>query len=203
MASQQFNILKQADSGDQITVWGVVYPSMRVDTQKDGAEPGDVEKACHQWMAKGIVKNIDIYHERQKIDAAVVENFFTRKGDPDFPQEQWVVAVQINDADVCDAVRKGELNGFSLDGEAFSETVIAKVIHPVKSIGTTELSLDEEPFPPHTHDADVAWNDDGRMIPTFTGVTFAHKHEMKSPTATGITADHAHRTIFDNEGNLN
>lgn len=196
---RQIDILKKDDSGDgdSITVWGVVYPSLKKDTQQDAADVSDVRKACHLWMSKGIVRNIDIYHERKKIDAVVVENFFTRKGDPDFPPDQWVAGVQINDADVCAMVRKGELNGFSLDGEALSETGIAKVTHPVKSVGATELSLDDDPFPPHTHDLEIEWDADANVITTKTAVAFGHTHDVIGTTATEISVDHAHRVVID------
>lgn len=115
MEKRQLDILKVADapSDDQIIVWGVVYPSIQKDSQKDDADPVDAEVACHNFLAEGKNQNIDIYHNRRKIDAVVVEHFFTRKGDPDFPEDQWIDAVRISDPEVVGMVRKGELNGVS------------------------------------------------------------------------------------------
>ena len=184
-------------SNDEQIVMGVVYPSMVSDTDTDFTGPEGNWQAYWNILQKAELPKIDVYHDGNAIDARVVRLFVTLDGDPDFPPNNLVAMVKIGDVNVWADVKKGVLNGFSLKGDALSEKGIAQVERPIKASGTTELSMDEDPFPPHDHDADLQWDENNLVIPTNTGVRLGHSHPVDELTATGAAVDHAHRLLLN------
>lgn len=184
------NILIKSES--QHVVMGEVYVPLAGDTDNDAMLPDDVQSACWDFLAKGRVLKIDTGHDLIENGCEVVENFMARKGDPDFKEKSWVMAVRIKDPNIWNQVEKGELNGFSLYAENFKVVTVSGV--PVTQI--MKLEGTTEPCEDHDHELVMCFDDNAHVIPTFTGETNSHRHKVSKTTATDLEAGHAHRLIY-------
>jgi hypothetical protein len=107
--------IKKLDEELQI-VYAEVYVPNVPDSDNDFMTVETVREMAHKFLANGRVTKVDVEHSREDIQAAVVESFVVRKGDPDFIPDAWVAGVKIYDPEVWELVKSGEINGFSLDG---------------------------------------------------------------------------------------
>ena len=146
--------------------------------------------AAHQFMKGLKLQQIDVQHDNQLVEATVVESFIARKGDDTFIPGAWVVAVHIESDDLWEAVLKGELNGFSMQGVGFkAETTIALEI-PEFVEGLTEEVND------HTHQFIVRFDESGNFLGGQTTEVNGHIHLIRKGTSTEKADDHAHRFQF-------
>jgi hypothetical protein len=110
-----FPIIKEL--GDQQIVYGVVSEPDTVDLQGDRLSKAEIRKACHKFMiesqqigkehrgpAKADIIESNIAPVAFKCNGQVV-----RKG-------SWVMAVKVHDQDLWQAVKSGDINGFSIAG---------------------------------------------------------------------------------------
>ncbi len=187
-------------SEDQRIIYAPVYCPYRVDTDDEAMIPGEIERMAYGFILNGRWDCIDMNHDRVKSGCQVVESFIARKGDPDFVEGEWVLGIKIFRDDVWEKVLKGELNGLSFSSKnvPMRTGYLVDLLHPVSGTGTTEPS-DGGPLPSHSHDIDIEFTEDARVIPTLTAETLGHKHEVKRMTATGISVDHAHRLMLEVE----
>lgn len=105
-------------------VYGVVYSPDEVDAHGDTMTAVEIEKAAHKFLAKGITSNIDQDHDEQAGRGQVVESYIISKDDvrfPDQPAGSWAVVIKITDADAWEKVKKGDITGISMQGEAYVE----------------------------------------------------------------------------------
>lgn len=176
-----------------ITIYTLVYPPMQLDTQGETATPEEMYKAMTNFMAEGRTKNVDLLHNEEPTGSVITQSFWTQKGHPWFPPDNWAVAIEVSDPTLKKAVLKCELGAVSWGGSAFQVQKVVKLKHPVKSVGTTELSNDEGPFPQHEHEAMLFYDSDANILPTMTKEAFAHAHEIEGVgTKTGMAYGHAH-----------
>jgi len=177
-------------------VMGEVYVPLSADTDDDFLLKEDVRKMAWNFLAKGRHLQIDTGHDLIPNGCVVVESFIARKGDPEFKEGSWVMGVQVTDPDIWNAVQKGELNGFSFWSQDYNVVTIDNV--PIRQItkleGQTELTKTEI-YAEHDHDLAMSFDDDGRVIPTFTGERLNHRHKVSKTTATDLS-DHAHRLVY-------
>ena len=111
---EHFVRIKKLDEELQI-VYGEVYAPNLPDSQGDFATADEIRKFAHGFLAAGRTKQIDRQHDNRRTGADVVESFIAREGDPDFIFGAWVVGIQLLD-DEWQAVKDGEINGFSFEG---------------------------------------------------------------------------------------
>lgn len=100
-------------------LYGIVYSPDEVDAQGDFATAGEIENAAYRFMKSANTANVDLEHNQKKAPAFVAESWLVKKGDPIFPDEKpgaWAVAVKLEADDLKEAVRKGEITGFSMGG---------------------------------------------------------------------------------------
>jgi hypothetical protein len=180
----------KVDKSNQI-VYGVVYEPFAIDTDGETISKEHVAKMAWDFIASGYYTKIDIQHNFKESGSTVVESFVTRKGDPDFPEDSWVLGVQVPD-EVWELVLSGDLNGFSLAGPA-SKTP-AKVVTEIEKqiVGKTESSTIDI-LPSHEHTFIVNYNKDGKVVSGKTDTVLDHFHTIRAETATEKGMDHSHR----------
>lgn len=102
-------------------VYGEVYvpgdPEHR-DSHEQYMSAGEIEKMAHRFMESMRLRNVDKEHDEQPGEGVIVESFIAREGDPDFAPGAWVVATKILKDETWQAVKNGEITGYSLAGVA-------------------------------------------------------------------------------------
>jgi hypothetical protein len=157
---------------------------------------------AHNFLRKGLTKNVDVEHDGELTGSAVVESFIARDGDPDFIPGSWVAGIHIPDAELWKQVEEGEINGFSLQG--IGMTTEKTVLLNIPSIIQGLTSEDEGDG--HWHAFEVRFADEngefmgGTTLATFPSTHAEHVHLIKRGTVTepGGDADdpHVHRFSF-------
>lgn len=123
-------------------VYGIVYAPDSVDAQGDWTDAETIRKAADGWMRYGRAPNVDMEHDFQPLPAFVAESWLVKSGDPLFPDETpgaWAVGIQIEDAQLWDAIEAGEVEGLSLAGTARLEKV-ARTIKKLFNRKETEMT---------------------------------------------------------------
>ncbi len=103
--------------GDQQIVYGVVSEPDTVDLQGDRLSKAEIRKACHKFMVES--QRIGKEHEGPA-KADIIESYIApvdfKCNDQVVKVGSWVMAVKIHDPQLWDAVKKGEITGFSIAG---------------------------------------------------------------------------------------
>lgn len=130
-------ILKQYE--EQMIVEGAVLIPNEPDYDDDRVSKAKIERVAHEWMLK--YRNIDLKHSLNNI-AYPVESWILRedrtvkslKGkEMLLPAGTWMMSVKVQDKATWEAIKRGELNGFSITGV------------PKEEINTVIKSQSEEP----------------------------------------------------------
>jgi len=184
--------LKLASEEKRI-VWAEVYVPNVPDTDMDFMDRESVEKAAYQFMRDMNLKQIDVQHTNDLVPGAVVvESFIARKGDPDFIEGAWVVGVHVPDDAVWGQIKKGEINGFSLEALVKGEDTTLEIeIPPVVHGRTAKADTDN-----HQHEFFVTYDPDGNLVGGRTDTVNGHSHEIQRGTLTEKSAGHDHRFSF-------
>lgn len=103
--------------GDQQIVYGIVSEPDTIDLQGDRLSKEEIEKACHRFMLTS--QRIGKEHEGPA-KADIIESYiapldFTCGGQT-VRKGSWVMAVKIHDPDLWEAVKSGNITGFSIAG---------------------------------------------------------------------------------------
>ena len=110
---------------EQQIVLGIVYSPNQVDAHGDFADAETIKQAAYNFMKARNTANVDKQHNLEKQDAYIAESWIVEKGDPRFPEPgdvgAWAVAIKIEDADLWQAVKSGEITGISLYGKSHVE----------------------------------------------------------------------------------
>mgnify|MGYP001175457657 CR=1 FL=1 len=89
-------------------VYGTVYEPNVKDTDGDWTDAETIEKAAHEFLAKGNVGQIDVNHQEEPIGAKVVESYIDQKG-------AWQVVIKMDPkSEVFSKIEKGEIKGLSM-----------------------------------------------------------------------------------------
>lgn len=113
-----FGRIVKADA-DNHYITGIVYEPLVEDTDGNYMTEDEILKAAY-WFAKN-GDSVDIQHSFDPLPgAAVVENWvakadFTIDEEP-IQKGTWLMTVEVADADVWEAVKKGDITGFSMGG---------------------------------------------------------------------------------------
>lgn len=184
--------IRKIDEELQI-VYGEVHAPGVIDSQGDFMSEEAIRKMAHRFMINMNLRNVDAMHTRKAEEAAVVESFIVREGDPDFPMPgAWAVGIYVADPELWDQVKKGDYNGFSLDGKGMRETVEVEIEVPESVKGRTDVTDD------HDHEFVVKFDENGdfvggKTVPDKTG----HVHKITRGTATNEADDgHSHRFSY-------
>lgn len=181
--------IKKADAEQQV-VFGEIFAPEMTDSQGDRMSAEEIRKAAYLFMAKGRTTRVDTNHDRTPNGSYVVESFIAREDDPTFICGAWVVGVKVVDTAIWNRIKKGELNGFSLDGLGFRERTVVEVEVPRYVAGTTQEAAG------HCHRFVVTFAEDGTFLGGATDEVDGHSHKIVRGTATETAADHGHRYSF-------
>jgi hypothetical protein len=184
-------------SEERRLVYGEVYAPMQIDTDGEAMTAAEIEKMAHSFLVKGNVNKIDVQHNYTESGCCIVESFIARKNDPDgFLEGSWVLGVKVGPDEIWNAVKKGELNGFSFAGGVNAKRVYATVTVARRIVGKVEKSDPGGLLPPHGHEVDVEFDADGNVISGSTSMDFGHEHPVLRTTATEKAMEHSHRMIL-------
>lgn len=183
----EFVNIKKTDSDEKRIVYGEVYAPDRPDSQGEFMRAEDIEKMAHDFMRRMKTQAIDTEHNNKLVqNTCVVECFIAREGDPTFIPGSWVVGVHIDDDDTWAKVKKGEINGFSLEAYLkYEEVEVELEIPPVVS-GRTSKSDD------HEHEFHVAYDENGVFLGGKTDEVDGHFHVIKKGTVCEPANGHSH-----------
>jgi len=185
-------------------VYSEVYSPLVLDTQDDFMTVETIRTMAHEFLANGLTDQVDVRHDNDtSYQCHVVESFVARKGDPDFIEDSWVVAVHVDNDDLWEAVKSGEINGFSMQANVRVREKILEIDIPDDGIvrGETDTptgALEGEPG--HTHGYTLRFSNVGDIIGGETDVSAGHSHEILAATVTqppnGEPTGHVHRFSF-------
>ncbi|QIN95166.1 serine protease [Stenotrophomonas phage vB_SmaS_DLP_3] len=179
--------IKKADKTYKQMVWAEVYAPNRPDVDGEFMTADEIEKMAYSFIRKGKLDQIDVNHDNKVVSAHIIESFIARKGDPDFIEGAWVVAVHIEDEEAWQMILDGELNGFSMEAMVSKEEVEVTVeIPPVVKGSTTE---NED----HHHEFFVTFDEQGNFLGGMTDVVKGHSHKIIAGTVTEKSEGHSHR----------
>lgn len=115
---KQATIIK-ADEEKQL-VTGIVYEPETLDSHEDFMTAEEIEKAAHQFLQD--YRQVDKQHNFRSGYGEVVESYVAKSehviGDQVIHPGTWVMTVKVDDQDTWEAVKKGEITGFSMAGIA-------------------------------------------------------------------------------------
>lgn len=182
---------------EQRMVWAEVYAPDRPDAHNEFMDRETIRKMAHDFMRSGKLDQIDMCHDNKVVKGChVVESFIARDDDPVFIPGSWVAGVHIPDDDTWEKVKKGELNGFSIEAFVEMEEVEVEMeIDPVVT-GKTSIHKDDD----HEHTFSVAYGDDGKFLGGKTNVVNGHYHVIKAGTVTEVADGHRHKFSSVDDG---
>lgn len=181
-------------SDEKRIVWGEVYIPDVPDTDGEFMDAESIEKMAYSFMSNLRLKMIDAHHSNQEIKGAVVvESFVARKGDPDFIPGAWVVGVHVPDDDMWAKIKKGEINGFSMEALVTKTPVELEIELPPVLEGRTQMSRKSEDSEDHDHAFYVSYDEQGNFLGGKTSLDQGHFHPIKRGTVSEEVAGHRHR----------
>lgn len=192
-----FRALKTFSSGEYHYVFGEVYSPLQVDTDGETMASGDIQKMAHDFIAQGLVGAIDREHNHIATGAEVVESFIARSEDSEYSEGSWVLGVRMKDGPLWEAVKTGEINGYSVD--ALVKKIPKRVLVELTKIasGDTEPSTDEAEMPTHQHTFYVEFGENGRVSFGTTDEVLGHVHKISGTVVTDSALGHSHRYFVE------
>jgi len=103
--------------GEQQIVYGVVSEPDTVDLQGDRLSESEIRKACHKFMqtSQRIGKEHSGVAKASIIESYIAPTDFKCNGQP-VRKGSWIMAVKVHDPSLWQAIKKGEITGFSIAG---------------------------------------------------------------------------------------
>lgn len=121
-------VFKSEEIGEERIVFGVALIPGDVDAQGDIYSADEVRKAAFSFMEVG-QSQMKLQHRGAFLGkkVTVLETYVSRQpeqyGDETFPPGTWFVTTRIHDADLWEAVKRGEFTGYSIGGSARREEI--------------------------------------------------------------------------------
>jgi hypothetical protein len=179
-------------SEDQQMVWGEVYAPNIPDADGDIMTAEEIQAMAYKFMREKKTDKVDLQHNNKIVaGAAVIESFIARKGDPHFIEGAWVVGVHVPDKQVWSMVKKGEINGFSMEALVTRRKSQMEVEIPPVIMGRVTKHEDG-----HDHEFFVSYDDNGRFLGGTTSSVNGHSHVIKRGTVTEPANGHNHRFSY-------
>ena len=185
-------------------VYSEVYAPNLKDSQGDFMDVETIRVMAHNFLADALTDQVDVKHDNNcSRNCFVVESFIARKGDKDFIEDAWVVAVHILDDELWEAVKSGEINGFSMQANVRVREKILEIDIPDDGIlrGVTDTptgALEGEPG--HKHSYTLRFSEVGDLLGGETDEASGHTHKIMAATVTepprNEPTGHVHRFSF-------
>jgi len=182
-------VIKKTDEELQI-VYAEVYVPDIPDTHNEYMTEETIRKMAHGFLAKGFVNQVDTNHDNTTNGSYVVESFIARKGDQDFIAGAWVVGIHVPDITVWDQIKKGELNGFSV------EALVQKVPRTITMEVPEFIEGGTDTADGHSHTFKAFFDDNGALAGGSTNIVDGHLHSIMKGTITEESDGHTHRFSY-------
>lgn len=178
---------------DQQLVTGVVYSPWVLDSHGHYMSDTEVEKTCHAFLMQGRQDQVDVMHDNRVINAMVVESYIDRVGSDDIPPGSWVATTKVEDKYIWSQVKKGKLNGYSMEIMSYMVEHKAEITYDAWVMGETQ----PDPFDGHTHFYLVKMDAAGNIEKGFTsyGGPDNHRHTISRLSVTDPYNNTTHRYI--------
>lgn len=188
MAKEVSLIVRKSVPLEKRMVYAEVYAPNRPDSDGEFMTADTIEKMAHSFVKKGRLKQVDIQHDNKTVEGIqIVESFIARKGDPDFIPGSWVVGIHVDHTPTWNRIKKGELNGLSVEAlVGREEREVTLHLPPVISGRTTKSEN-------HEHQFFVNYSPDGDFLGGITDSVNGHRHAIKGGTVTEEADGHCHR----------
>jgi hypothetical protein len=179
---------------DEQLVTGVVYSPFVLDTHGHYMTTQEVKKTAHAFLAKGLQHQVDLMHDNEVIAAVIVESYIQKEDDDFAPAGSWIATTKIHDPVVWQKVKKGELNGYSMEIRSYLFEHEADIEFDSWSYGETM----PDPTDGHTHFYLVKMDSQGNVFygQTSQGGEDNHIHTITNLSVTDNTANHTHRIVL-------
>jgi hypothetical protein len=195
MNTQLKNVVLKGETPEQQLVYSEVYAPDRPDTDGEYMDAETILKMAHDFAKNLRFDQIDVEHDgKAREGCCVVESFIARKGDPDFIEGSWVVGVHVGDDELWQKVKKGEINGFSVEALVAKDEEEVEIEIPPVVTGSTSKSED------HEHQFFVSYDENGEFLGGVTDEVNGHRHRIVKGTVTETSNEHSHR--FSSVDNL-
>ena len=182
---------------DQRIVEGVIYPAFQLDTYDTMMLPADLAKMCHDFSIKRMADAVDVEHNEIKSGSRILRHWIALPDDPDgYPAGSWVGLCKVYDDELWSRVKRGEINGFSIQAKAVEVAFDCVVNMVQRAEGATETSTNDTLLPHHTHEVVITFDAKGSVIPCETSEVLGHKHTVYYSTATQEVFEHSHPIII-------
>lgn len=186
-----FVIKSDATTEDEQCVWAVVYQPDVPDSDNEFMDAPSIKKMAYDFLKAKKTDQIDTQHQNELVKgASVIESFIARKGDQDFPEGSWVVGMHIPDSDMWAKIKKGDINGYSIEAFVTKSPMTLEMDIPPVVNGITTKSAD------HEHNFFVTFDNDGKFLGGRTSIEKGHFHNIRAGTVTESEQDHNHRFSF-------
>ena len=180
------NLIIKAD--DQQIVYGEVYAPNRPDAQGEYMTAIEIRKMAHEFLRSGKMAQIDLMHGNQLLDnASVVESFIADETDTRFLPGAWVIGMHVPDPGLWQQIKKGEINGFSMEALVTRHDQDVDVEIPPVVTGMTSKHED------HEHKFYVTYDAHGLFKGGVTDIVAGHYHQIVAGTHTQKADGHTHR----------
>jgi hypothetical protein len=114
----QFFKIKKTNEELQVVVSEVYAPNM-LDSQGDFMTAEEICAMAYDFMINGKTDMVDVNHDNKLYGCYVVESFIAREDDSIFIPGSWVVGIYVPDPNLWNAIKNGDLDGFSMEAECF------------------------------------------------------------------------------------
>lgn len=175
-------------SEEQQIVYGEVYAPNRPDAQGEFMTAVDIQKMAHEFIRSGKMGQIDLMHGNKVLKgASVVESFVSDDDDKRFLPGSWVIGVHIPDSILWGSIKKGEINGFSMEALVTRHDREVEVEIPPVVTGLTSK------WDGHEHKFFVHYDVNGQFKGGVTDTVNGHFHSIVAGTHTQDASGHRHR----------
>ena len=189
-------LVAKDETPDQRLVFCEAYAPMCPDSDGDVMSQEDIQKMAHSFMVAKKLDKIDVQHDNKTYSGlSIVESFIARKGDDTFLPGSWVVGIHVDNDAIWSKIKKGEINGVSIEALVSKTPHVLDIDIPPVVNGKTTKSED------HEHEFYVSFDPQGKFMGGRTNIIKGHYHDIKAGTVTmdsdGVgCGNHSHRFSF-------
>ena len=197
--STEGNIVRHLNikNEEQRIVSGIIAEPLVIDTDGDFYTREGVLKMFHDFVVGKLQKEVDKEHNRIPTGSEFIRTYIALENDPEgYPEGAWIGECKIASDEDWDAVKRGDLNGFSVEIMSYLVEVSVSAQQMVKAYGSTELSTDTV-LPEHSHEVVLKFDESGRVIESEVSTVLGHNHTVSRTTATDDSIGHSHRILLN------
>jgi hypothetical protein len=193
--------IRKSDDELQI-VWAEVYTANQPDTHGHIMRPDEVRKLAWRFLANGLTDQVDVQHDNvTREGVTIIESFYVGADEPHplYLPDSWVVACHVPDPELWEAIKGGEINGFSMQANVYLRDAMIEINLPDDGVVRGETSFYEggDSVARHNHAWQVRFGPDGEFLGGQTVATFGdakdHGHSIENESVTESNSDHNHR----------